>query len=102
MQNEVLLIHVYIAPELSIEARPNYWTDLLILVENQTNDDHLLKVVLTGDLNTKNVQFGQKHAENHSDLDRALGRYSLDFVLCFLCSRVEPYLSTFLAFTGEA
>ena len=72
INNAVLLIHTYIAPELSIEARAGYWSDMQMFIESESHNDPKLKIILTGDLNTKDIRFGKNHTETHKYLDEIL------------------------------
>ena len=70
--NEVLLIHPYIAPELSNQVRASFWSDLLIFINEWAETQPSHKILITGDLNTRDKRFGINHTENHNYLDEVL------------------------------
>jgi hypothetical protein len=70
--NEVLLIHPYIAPRVSREDRKKYWNDVHAFCDAWTIKSPSCKILITGDLNTRDTRFGTGHSENHSYLDSIL------------------------------
>ena len=72
VNSELLLIHSYIAPDLSHSERGEYWKQLLDFIDEWCNRNAIRKVLVTGDLNTRDRRFGNNHRENHSYLDEVL------------------------------
>ncbi len=70
--NEVLLIHPYIAPELSNHVRASFWSDLLTFINEWAEAQPSHQILITGDLNTRDKRFGINHTENHNYLDEVL------------------------------
>src|SRR5205085_1845104 len=70
--NEVLLIHIYIAPELRIQARADFWRDLQYFLEEWIIKFPNQKIIATCDLNTRDRRFGINHQEKHSYLDEVV------------------------------
>ena len=63
---------------MNIKSKRLYWQDLLRFVKEIAEQNPLLQVILTGDLNTRDKRFGISHHENHNYLDEAL--LSLDVI----------------------
>ena len=62
----LLLVHIYIAPEVSWSTRAEYWNAMLSLLEEQTEMNPMTKIIITGDLNTRDSRFRVNHEENHA------------------------------------
>ena len=71
------MLHVYIAPELTHQDRADYWKDLLTFLEEQVNHKPECKVIITGDLNTRDRRFGEHHEENHANLNEILLTFNI-------------------------
>ncbi|KMS94673.1 hypothetical protein BVRB_016390, partial [Beta vulgaris subsp. vulgaris] len=70
--NTILLIHPYIPPDINTQGRNAYWNDIHAFIE-QWNEKHPTHtVIITGDLNTRDIRFGANHTENHKYLDQIL------------------------------
>ena len=68
----LLLIHSYIAPDLNFIQRKKYWQAIHASIEQWTIVKPALKVIVTGDFNTRDKRFGANHKENHGYLDEIL------------------------------
>lgn len=63
---------MYIAPELNHDQRASYWRDLLRFIDEWVICHPKSKVIVTGDLNTRDRRLGLQHTENHAYLDEVL------------------------------
>ncbi|RAN86304.1 hypothetical protein B5P41_30070, partial [Bacillus sp. SRB_28] len=65
--SEMILIHIYIPPDIDRNTRKTYWKQIGKFVEMRDKP-----ILLTGDLNTKDRRFGIHHDETHKYLDSIL------------------------------
>ena len=54
-----------------------FWHDILRLIEEHTFQTPRIKIIITGDLNTRDKRFGRNHSENHSYLDEFLANMQI-------------------------
>jgi exonuclease III len=69
---ELLLVHTYIAPDVTNYDRNEYWKTFLKKVDEWCIENSVEKIIVTGDLNTRDKRFGSNHTENHNYLDELL------------------------------
>jgi hypothetical protein len=69
---EILLIHPYIPPRVSRHDRNTYWRDMQAFTDSWSLNNPSYKIVISGDLNTRDIRFGESHSENHTYMDRIL------------------------------
>ena len=72
INDELLLIHSYIAPDVTHYDRDEYWKDFMQRVEEWCCENSIEKIIVTGDLNTRDKRFGANHTENHEYLNELL------------------------------
>ena len=73
IEEELLLVHVYINPALQQGERSAFWRSLLNLLETKNVD----KVIITRDLNTLDERFGDNHNQRYKYLDDVLNSYEI-------------------------
>ena len=78
VSKELLLIHPYIPPRVSREERKKFWSDIHAFIDSWTLRNPSCKIIITGDLNTRDSRFGIAHNEHHRYLDPILA--SLDII----------------------
>ena len=76
INKEILLIHPYIPPSVSRNDRRFYWTDILTLTDEWAVENPFGKIIVTGDLNTRDSRLGANHDETHRYLDTVLMTFS--------------------------
>ena len=69
---EILLIHPYIPPRVSRHDRKTYWRDMQAFTDSWSLNNPSYKIVISGDLNTREIRFGESHSESHTYMDRFL------------------------------
>jgi hypothetical protein len=69
IENDISIIHTYIAPEVGFRERRQLWNAVYQLL---LKEKLLAKTIITGDLNTLDTRFGRNHKDNHPYLDEIL------------------------------
>ena len=72
VKESLLLIHSYIAPDITYNTRKHYWNHMQNFIEDWTIKKPDLQIIITGDLNTRDKRFGINHSETHGYLDELL------------------------------